>query len=645
MQTSPKADVRRPPLVGELAVNIHKTLRNALQSPNLTKNDLFEVVGAAYSLSDTLYSTLAASGDIVEMSALPVEDSDPDPGVRGGYDVRNTAFREDPVDSDDSISDDERSPWSTVAQAGSDESRILHLRPTVADVPAVLRGDEQEESDHDLLPEEHSVYDMAALTSESLTNTIDKFITACFDTSVIPSDLSASPARTRPVRAVERAIRAKDRPTELVYAPSMGDVFHRFMAEKKDDLTSQQLTKSLREILTSGPRLANMCRHFHSEGDVEYAFRASHLTIVAELINHLEKRKGAKRLYPFRGVVVPRNDNIPGNNHAYTDVELANCPCEIKKKTSIGRLYTSLLLDITDMELGRLHLQMEKEKAFGRTYNFCWPADEASKLNKVTQPLVQLYTQLIEKQSYFGIASSHDFLYFVVRDPQRPQRLYLSRLYSTYPSPVEETPKDTTRKDTSTISTTKTPMNNALYTLYKFLRVASNSELHNGFFHMLRQEAEKVTPAKAGDPLFAQDGCVDVGPASLTAKANREALARLRLKTLKETVHYKDPDTSVGTDESLLNDPVPPKAGPSHPSGQRKATAGPVPAAQAAPPRRTGNAAVAQAAPSVPPQIAVAQPSRTVRTSRTTVVPESDPPAAAATSRQKKKSTTKGGRQ
>ncbi len=237
---------------------------------------------------------------------------------RGKRDARNTAFIEHPAElsdefvSDDSVVGDESVPRSTVAEPGSDRSRILpeDLRATAADVPPVLRGHEEEESVDDSFPEEHSAYDIRALTSKSRTKNIDQFITSCFDTSIIPHDVSANLAMTRPVRAVERAIREGDRLTELVYAQKLGDIFHRFMSEMKEDLAVKELTKSLREILTSGPRLANRCRQFHSEGDVEFAFRASHLTIVAELINHLENRTGSDRLYPIRGVVVARNNNI-----------------------------------------------------------------------------------------------------------------------------------------------------------------------------------------------------------------------------------------------------------------------------------------------------------------------------------------------
>ncbi|KAF8873092.1 hypothetical protein CPB85DRAFT_601381 [Mucidula mucida] len=268
-------------------------------------------------------------GEIVETSDSPPEDSDtetdtdadtdmdsdasPHTGAdsgsrRGKRDARNTAFIEHPAElsdefvSDDSVVGDESVPRSTVAEPGSDRSRILpeDLRATAADVPPVLRGHEEEESVDDSFPEEHSAYDIRALTSKSRTKNIDQFITSCFDTSIIPHDVSANLAMTRPVHRL----------TELVYAQKLGDIFHRFMSEMKEDLAVKELTKSLREILTSGPRLANRCRQFHSEGDVEFAFRASHLTIVAELINHLENRTGSDRLYPIRGVVVARNNNI-----------------------------------------------------------------------------------------------------------------------------------------------------------------------------------------------------------------------------------------------------------------------------------------------------------------------------------------------
>ncbi|KAF8871556.1 hypothetical protein CPB85DRAFT_1261165 [Mucidula mucida] len=532
--------------------------------------------------------------------------------------------------------------------AGGVKCSTVNKGPTIAKTLPLARDDSGRESDDDPGPEDHSTFDIAALTSTG-TGTIHRFLISCFKNTRIPSDLSLTRPKTRPVRDVERAIKEADRLTELVHAPSMGDIFHRFLKTQGGDDLNVKLINGLREILTSGPRLANLCRYFHNEGDVEYSFRAAHLTIIAEIINHIENRKGDDRLYPHRGAIVSKNQNIPGY-HAFADLELKNCPCEIKSQLLSGQ---ALLL---------LEKQMRKANVFGTTYHFSWPVEKDTKLNKETQPLIQIYTQLIEKASHFGIASSHDFSFFVVRDPDHLRRLYISRLYHTYPS---------------TKPNENTPMNNALYTLYKFLRVACGTEaLHRRFFKVFRRESGSINPVATGIPVFTQDGCIDVGLESKTAKANQLVKDKLRAQTLEETVHYRDNttstvedkssvdhtappeigvefalparerrasghyadlDTSAGSNESLLPAHVP-KATSNRPNEQRKATAEPVVAAQAAPPRGTRNAPVA--APTVPP----AKPSRSVPTTRATAAPRFDPPAVAGTSKQKK-TNTKGGRQ
>ncbi len=200
--------------------------------------------------------------------------------------------------------------------------------------------------------------------------------------------------------------------------------------------------------------------------------------------------------------------------------------------------------------------------------------------------------------------------------------------------------------------------------------------VHRRFFKVFRRESGSINPVATGIPVFTQDGCIDVGLESKTAKANQLVKDKLRAQTLEETVHYRDNttstvedkssvdhtappeiavefalparerrasghyadlDTSAGSNESLLPAHVP-KATSNRPNEQRKATAEPVVAAQAAPPRGTRNAPVA--APTVPP----AKPSRSVPTTRATAAPRFDPPAVAGTSKQKK-TNTKGGRQ
>ncbi len=75
--------------------------------------------------------------------------------------------------------------------------------------------------------------------------------------------------------------------------------------------------------------------------------------------------------------------------------------------------------------------------------------------------------------------------------------------------------------------------------------------MHTKFFPNFRQEAN---PAATADPLLRQNGCIDVVRERLTVEANR--LTRNRL--LEKTDHYEDDTTTVTVDESSLNDAAPP---------------------------------------------------------------------------------------
>ncbi|KAF8878143.1 hypothetical protein CPB85DRAFT_169376 [Mucidula mucida] len=624
------------------ATELNSVLHGALQlPPDVAAKELFPIIRSAYELSETICSYLSSPG---ETPGTPEDFDSADP-TADEYKIANTAFyslddtlpaekppsrrknRHEVVTSKPSDPTGEESPPSK----GKSRQILPQTQGRTKDKTSVLPRGVEHTTDEDLGPEGHSQFDMDSLTSPA-TNSIDKFLSSCFADTPISFDVTITSPGARLVREVEKAIREEDRVTELVYAPSMGDLFHQFMAQQKelgDDLIFADLTDELREVLTSGPRLANLCRAFHSEGDVEYVFRASHLTIIAEIINHIEGRKDGDRLYPHRGVIVPKNDRIPGPYHAYPDLELNDCPCEIKKPTSIGQFYLPTLLDIPPRALQQLEREMARKQVFGTTYNFSWPAEATAKISKETQPLVQIYTQMIEKASHFGIASSHDFSYFVVRDPQYQQRLYISRVYSTYRI------------------TENTPTHNALYTLYKFLRVACNRDLRDKFLIFFRENAERINPPATGDPIFAANGCIDVGPTSKTAskvdadyrpaRAAPIAVQAVpdRPRRDRNPVNYEDASTSRASHESVIPyNPAPPKAGSSRPPVQRQATPEPAPAAQAAPAQRTRKAPVAQAPPAVPQQRAAAQPSR-VRTAP----PEANPPAAAD---KRPKRTTKG---
>ncbi len=94
-----------------------------------------------------------------------------------------------------------------------------------------------------------------------------------------------------------------------------------------------------------------------------------------------------------------------------------------------------------------------REKGFWRDLIFSCPGRGYCEGD---QPLVEIYTKMIERASH--LAPSHDSSYFLVRE-------YLSRAYST----VENT-----------------PTHDALQTLYKFVRMACNPDLHAEFFTFSR---------------------------------------------------------------------------------------------------------------------------------------------------------------
>ncbi|KAF9043616.1 hypothetical protein BDZ89DRAFT_237944 [Hymenopellis radicata] len=209
MQTSSEAAATQPTIVGTLAVK----LRHALQvSPEPTEDELFEVIRTAYSLSEQLYSALTASGEIkLESPAHPARDPDSDIISEEELDTGNVAFYVT-GDGSESYQDMFRALKKNDGSEVKGWISTAARDPIVATASAAGRSVEQQESDDESALEGHSAYDIPALTS-SLTDTIDKFITSCFEDAPIPSDLSGASASSRLVREVERFIRKHDRVT------------------------------------------------------------------------------------------------------------------------------------------------------------------------------------------------------------------------------------------------------------------------------------------------------------------------------------------------------------------------------------------------------------------------------------------------
>lgn len=381
--------------------------------------------------------------------------------------------------------------------------------------------------DDDNMSEERSFISIEAVKS----TTIHDFLLSCGPTAPVVD--SGSMPSSRAPRAVEMALKERDQLTSIVYCPDLGDHAHDFLSTK-EDLRQVLMTDAVFRRITAGPICGNMCEAAKSEGDVEYICRTTQATVVCESINAL-LGPSTERLFPTRGTIVPRNQRIPGREHAYADLEIKDMPLEVKKKYAINESYERQMLNLSKLKLSQMQDEIRDNQAIGFQYGFRHPLKSTDRLDIRTQPLVQIHTQMIEKASSLGQALSQNHSFFVMHLPNEPHRAFISRIYNTLlPSKRED----------------KNAKNNALYTMYCFVRIACDKKLSEEFLSHIAKLPVLYPSNTEGPPVYLEEGCIDVGHGllSLTADYADENL-RTQQHHLEESDHGEIESSGESTDE------------------------------------------------------------------------------------------------
>ncbi|KAJ7728848.1 hypothetical protein DFH07DRAFT_850894 [Mycena maculata] len=319
-------------------------------------------------------------------------------------------------------------------------------------------------------------------------------------------------------RAVE-IVPEQDQLVQLVYVPSLASLMYHFLRKMHGErLEAVQLDASMTQRLSAGPSIANSSIIMRSEADVEFHTRVTQGDIVSQGINYARRRQkeaGAKRnpLYPRKGTPIRR----PGRqSHAFADLEIGKGVIEVKTIVSIDDMFIQKLFGFTPAKLKA----MMREKTVGIAFDFHPPKSlEDDTIGSTAQSVVQLWAQLLEKTFSFGQGTSHEYSYFVVKDPQTPGRLIISPCYATFPK--SDSPR--------------LPSESGIYNMYNMFRIANNPEYSLQFLQKLR------------DDLSARDALI---PAVFEDAGQRPPMVDLS----KGTVGVKHvPNTKVLRDRPQLN--------------------------------------------------------------------------------------------
>ncbi|KAJ7608549.1 hypothetical protein FB45DRAFT_1067317 [Roridomyces roridus] len=297
----------------------------------------------------------------------------------------------------------------------------------------------------------------------------------------------------RHARAVE-ILPTEHQLRELAYLPNMAARFSRHVRiEKKEDLAEVQLTEEERQLMTAGASMANCWRKIYYEEDVGRHFCVTQAHAVAEAINIVEgkDKDDESRLFPHKGLPGHRR---PGQS-SFSDIQTGDYLTELKTPFSISSdtFTEAKLLDIDPAVL--------KEIIGGRTdhafvFEYSPPSSVDDDMGVSDQPVVQLFTQLYDKEGNFAQGSSHKYSFFIIFDPETPHRLYISPCVPAFPAKVGP--------EAEGVSSKESPPSEdeyGIYTMYYSVRIANNKEFREEFLAAFRESIkEKLVRVWRRDP-------------------------------------------------------------------------------------------------------------------------------------------------
>ncbi|KAJ7728851.1 hypothetical protein DFH07DRAFT_969754 [Mycena maculata] len=283
----------------------------------------------------------------------------------------------------------------------------------------------------------------------------------------------------RPPRAVEMV--PPDRQLiQLIYLDSLPSRMHDFLqAIHGENLEDIRLNDQMTRRLSAGPSIANSSKKMRSEADVEFLTQADMVSEGINLLRRLQHEAGANEdpLYPQKGTPV-RSAGQP--SHAFADIEIGKGVVEVKTSVSIGKTF---MMELLGLEPGTLK-SIRGEDAVGIVFEFHPPQSPEDTISSTVQSVVQLWAQLLEKSFSFGQGTSHEYSYFVVRDPQTPGRLIISPCFPTF----------------SNADSPCHPSESGIYTMYNMFRIANNPHYSERFLQELRADLNKPDALVEGSP-------------------------------------------------------------------------------------------------------------------------------------------------
>ncbi|KAJ7804488.1 hypothetical protein B0H14DRAFT_3774403 [Mycena olivaceomarginata] len=295
------------------------------------------------------------------------------------------------------------------------------------------------------------------------------------------SDLGRKYISARPPRAVE-IVPPKEQLLQVIYLPSLGRLLHEFLRNiNGENLEDLRLDYAMTRRLTAGPSIANSSEIMRTEADVEFHVRVTQADIVAEGINMInEIRKGkVPRIYPLKASPIRRAGQP---SHAYPDMEIGKAVIEVKTNLSIDAFLTQNLFGSTVFALNA----MIRGDAIGVIFDFHSPQSFDDTVGSTVQPLLQLFIQLREKTFCIGEGTSQEYSFFVVKDPEAPNRLIVSPVYSTF-----------------ALGSKDEPLESGIYTMYNMFRIANEPDYSERFLKELRGAVNKegaLVPGVAREP-------------------------------------------------------------------------------------------------------------------------------------------------
>ncbi|KAJ7643780.1 hypothetical protein FB45DRAFT_896041 [Roridomyces roridus] len=359
-----------------------------------------------------------------------------------------------------------------------------------------------------------------------------------------------APHIMRPIEATGRVhkrharetevLRQEHRLTELAYVPDMAARLVK-CRKKRENLAKVELSHEENLCMTAGAYLANSWKKIYYEADVERHFCVTQAHAVAEGINIVEgkEKDDQSRLFPHKGLPGHRREG----QSSFSDVQIGKALTEMKTPFSITKWFETDLLGIKPEVLEKI-IDGRTDHAF--IFDYSPPSSISDDMGVFDQPVVQLFTQLYDKEFCFGQGSSHTYSFFVILDPKTPNRLYISPCIPAFPAEGEDEEQAS---------------QSGFYTMFHFVRIANDEDFADDFLTELRDSIKDKTvhvynrdPERFAEKPAGHEARVDLHRGTVGVKYHDQPEApadNLRRRTAKQNLAE---DTTFDIDQKFTDD-------------------------------------------------------------------------------------------